>query len=46
MIPVILAKHYNGDPSSAMRMVLFTSIFGLLTIPFWLQLGLHWIGAN
>jgi predicted permease len=46
MIPVILAKHYNGDPASAMRIILYTSVCGLLTIPFWLQLGLRWIGAN
>ena len=45
MIPVILAKHYGGDPSLSMRIVLFTSVLGLLTIPFWLQLGLRWIGA-
>lgn len=46
MIPVILAKHYGGDPALALRIILYTSAFGLLTIPFWLQLGLRWIGAN
>ena len=46
MIPVILAKHYGGDPASSLRIVLATSAFGLLTIPFWLQIGLRWIGAN
>ena len=46
MIPVILAKHYGGDPAAAMRIILFTSALGLLTIPFWLQLGLRWVGAN
>ncbi|MDR3406799.1 MAG: AEC family transporter [Chthoniobacter sp.] len=46
MIPVILAKHYGGDPAAALRIILYTSAFGLLTIPFWLQLGFRWIGAN
>jgi predicted permease len=46
MIPVILAKHYGGDPAAAMRIILFTSAFGLLTIPFWLQLGLRFIGGH
>ncbi len=46
MVPVILAKHYGGDPAAALRIVLVTSAFGLLTIPFWLQLGLRWIGAQ
>ena len=43
VIPVILAKHYGGDPGTALRMILATSVVGLLTIPLWLQLGLRWI---
>ncbi len=46
VVPVILAKLYGGDPASALRIILFTSALGLLTIPFWLQLGLRWIGPN
>jgi len=46
LVPVILSKHYGGDPAEALRIILFTSAFGLLTIPFWLQVGLHWVGAN
>jgi predicted permease len=46
VIPVILAKHYGGDPAAALRIILWTSACGLLTIPFWLQLGLRWIGAD
>ncbi len=44
VIPVILAKHYGGDAGAALRIILFTSALGLLTIPFWLQLGLKWVG--
>ena len=46
VVPVILAKHYGGDPAEALRIILYTSALGLLTIPFWLQLGLRWVGAN
>ncbi len=46
LIPVILSKHYGGDPATALRIILVTSAVGLLTIPFWLQLGLRWIGEN
>jgi predicted permease len=43
VIPVILCKHYGGDPATALRIILLTSALGLLTIPLWLQLGLRWI---
>ena len=39
VIPVILAKHYGGDPAMALRIILCTSAAGLLTIPWWIQLG-------
>jgi predicted permease len=43
VIPVILSKHYGGDPAMALRIILVTSALGLLTIPLWLQLGMRWI---
>ena len=46
VIPVILSKLYGGDPASALRIILVTSVLGLLTIPFWLQFGLRWVGAH
>ncbi len=46
VVPVILSKLYGGDPASALRIILVTSALGLLTIPFWLQLGLRWIATN
>ena len=45
VIPVILAKHYGGDPGTALRLILATSAVGLLTIPLWLHLGLRWIAV-
>ncbi len=45
MIPVILSKHYGGDPALALRIVLVTTALALLTIPLWIQLGLRWVGG-
>ena len=45
MIPVILAKHYGGDPALALRIVLVTTVAALLTIPLWIQIGLRWVGG-
>ena len=46
VIPVILAKHYGGNPATALRIVLATSLAGLLTIPLWLRIGLWWLGET
>ena len=43
VMPVILSKHYGGDPATALRLILATSAVAVLTMPFWLQLGLRWI---
>jgi predicted permease len=43
VIPVLLSRHFGGQPGLAMRIVLVTSALGLFTIPFWLQKGAQWI---
>ncbi len=45
MLPVVIAKHYGGDAGAALQVVIGTSILGLLTIPFWIRLGLHLLGS-
>ena len=45
VIPVLLSRHYGGQPGLAMRIVLVTSALGFFTIPFWLQKGAQWIPA-
>lgn len=40
MFPVVMAKYYGGDPATAVRIVLATSLTALLTIPLWLGFGL------
>ena len=46
VVPVILAKHYGGDPAMALRIILCTSTAGLLTIPWWIQFGMWWLGGR
>lgn len=40
VFPIVLSKHYGGDPATAVRVVLATSIVGLITMPAWLAFGL------
>lgn len=44
VFPIILARHYQGDPATAMRVVIGTSVVGLVTIPLWIRFGLHFVG--
>jgi len=44
VLPIVLAKHYGGDPRTALQVVLGTSIAGLVTIPLWIHFGGRAIG--
>jgi len=44
VFPIVMAKHYGGDPATALRVVLGTSLVGLVTIPLWLRIGMKWVG--
>ncbi len=44
VFPIIMARHYKGDPATAMRVVIGTSVVGLVTIPLWIRFGLHFVG--
>ena len=39
VLPVALSKHYDGDPQTALQVVLGTSLVSLITIPLWIRLG-------
>lgn len=41
---IVLARHYGGDAATALRVVVATSVLGLVTIPLWLRYGLHLLG--
>ncbi len=44
MLPIVLAKHYGGDTGMAVQIVLATTALGLLTIPYWVSLGIRFVG--
>lgn len=44
VVPIVLARHYGGDPAMALRIVLATSVAGLVAIPLWIRWGLKFAG--
>ena len=44
MVPVILARYYQGDSGTAVRIVLASTVLGLFTIPLWLRVGAAMVG--
>ncbi|MEI2727458.1 MAG: AEC family transporter [Verrucomicrobiota bacterium] len=44
VFPIVMARHYAGDPATAMRVVIGTSVVGLVTIPLWIRLGMSYVG--
>lgn len=38
--PIVMARQYNGDPATALRVCIGTSAISLATMTFWLTLGL------
>jgi predicted permease len=44
VFPIIMARHYGGDTPTALRVVISTSIVGLITIPLWIRFGLKFCG--
>lgn len=46
VFPIILAKHYGGDPGTALRVALGTSALSLITTPLWLAVSLPMVTGN
>ncbi len=44
VLPIVISKHYGGDINTALRVVLGTSMVGLITIPLWIRFGLKFVG--
>jgi malate permease and related proteins len=42
--PILLARHYGGEPSTALRVVIGTSVASLVTTPLWIRFGLKFAG--
>ena len=45
MMPLVLARHYGGQPVTAAQIIVGTTVLGLLMIPLWLRFGLAWTGG-
>ena len=45
VFPIVLARAHGGDIPTAIRIVLATSLVGLVTIPLWLAFGLRLAGS-
>jgi len=43
ILPIVIAKHYGGHPLMAVRVVIGTTVAGILVIPLWIRLGLAWV---
>ena len=39
VLPIVITKHYGGDPRTALQVALGTSMIGLATIPLWIHFG-------
>lgn len=46
MFPIVMAKHYGGDTSVAVRVALGTSFVGFVSTPLWLTGGLNWLSLG
>jgi predicted permease len=44
VFPIVMSRHYGGDPATALRVVIGTSVIGMVTIPFWIRLGTKFVG--
>lgn len=46
VFPIVLARHYGGDPGVAARISLATSAVSLITMPAWLALCASWFSST
>ena len=43
VLPIVIAKHYGGQPLTAVQVVVGTTVIGIFLIPLWLRVGMAWI---
>jgi predicted permease len=46
VFPVVLARLHDASPATALRVLVATSLGGLITIPLWLRFGLRFVGIE
>lgn len=44
VFPIVMARHFGGEAGTALRVVIGTSLFSVLTMPLWLKAGARWLG--
>jgi predicted permease len=44
MFPLVLSRHYGGQPIVAARVILATTLLGLVVIPLWIAVGIKLVG--
>ena len=44
VVPIIIARHYGGQPLTAVQVVLSTTATGIFTCPLWIRAGLAFAG--
>lgn len=45
VFPIVLARHYGGQPLTAVQVVLGTTAFGVFVSPLWISAGRAWLGV-
>ena len=45
VFPIVMAKHYGGDTTCALRVVIGTSLLSFVTTPLWIQFGTKFVGV-
>ena len=45
IFPMVLSRHYDGDPETALDTIVPNSVFALVTLPIWVTIGLSLIGG-
>jgi predicted permease len=45
MMPLVLARHYGGQPLIAAQIIAGTTLLGVFVIPWWLSWGMAWVGG-
>lgn len=43
MIPIVIARHFGGQPGVAIEIVLCTTLVSFISLPFWLSIGFKFI---
>jgi predicted permease len=46
VFPIVLARHFDGSPEVALKVVFATTVLSFLTIPLWIGFGMFWIPVN